>query len=266
MSDAVTVATLAASTVVLRPYVVVFLSTYLVLAARDLGSRRALSFLFWGSAVAFTAEFASTRIGIPFGPYQYTGLTAGRELYLSNVPLFDPLSFPFLAYGSWCLARWASGRCRGIGVAGLAALLMVLLDVVIDPLAVRGDRWFLGRVFFYPDGGVYFGVPLSNFFGWGVVGVAIIGGYLWGAPGPEPARGSPRAGVGLYYGVFLFNWTLTLWIGEPGLAAMGFLLHGLLFLVLWCGLAARVVAWADMPGGWRRQSRSGAPEGVTSGS
>ncbi len=48
--------------------------------------------------------------------------------------------------------------------------MMMLLDVVIDPLAVRGDRWFLGRVFDYPSGGVYFGVPLSNFAGWLLVG------------------------------------------------------------------------------------------------
>lgn len=43
---------------------------------------------------------------------------------------------------------------------------MMLLDVVLDPLAVQGDRWFLGRVFYYPGGGDYFGVPLVNFAGW----------------------------------------------------------------------------------------------------
>ena len=29
-----------------------------------------------------------------------------------------------------------------------------------------GDRWFLGRMYYYPEGGIYFGVPLSNFVGW----------------------------------------------------------------------------------------------------
>lgn len=263
MSSAGAAGALLWGTLALRPYVFAFLSAYLVLAARDLGMLRALSFLAWGWAVAFTAEFMSTRVGIPFGPYHYTGLTAGQELYLSNIPLFDPLSFPFLAYASWCLARWASGRMAGVGVAGLAGILMMLLDMVIDPLAVRGDRWFLGPVFFYPDGGVYFGVPLSNFLGWAVVGVAIVGGYLWGAGGPAPARGSPGPGAGLYYAVFLFNWPLTVWIGEVWLAAAGILLHGALFLVLWCGFAERAVRWVDAPDGWRRPSRPGEPEGAT---
>ena len=83
--------------------------------ARDLGWRRTLGWLVWGFAVAFSAEFASTRVGIPFGLYHYTGATAGRELFISNVPFFDPLSFPFLAYASFCLARWALGPGRRMG-------------------------------------------------------------------------------------------------------------------------------------------------------
>jgi putative membrane protein len=266
MGEVGAAAGLIGGTLLLRAYVFVFLSAYLILAVRDLGGRRALSFLVWGTALAFAAEFASTRVGIPFGLYQYTGATVGRELYLSNVPLFDPLSFPFLAYASWCLARWASGRAGGVAVTALTAALMLLLDVVIDPLAVRGERWFLGPLFVYPDGGAYFGVPLSNFFGWGVVGGVIIGGYLWWAGGSEPARGSPVPGVGLFYGVFLFNWTLTLWIGELRLAAVGFLLHGSLFLVLWGGFARRAVAWLDPPPGWRGEPRPRPPEGARTGS
>ena len=41
-------------------------------------------------------------------------------------------------------------------------------------------RWFLGRIFYYPEGGVYFGVPLSNFAGWMIVGMVGVGGYLCG--------------------------------------------------------------------------------------
>ena len=49
----------------LRPYVVAFLLTYLVVAGRDLGGRRAMAWLGWGWLVAFAAEYASTRMGAP---------------------------------------------------------------------------------------------------------------------------------------------------------------------------------------------------------
>jgi putative membrane protein len=215
-------------TLTLRPYVIGFVIGYLVLAVRDLGPRGALGFLGWGWSVAFVAEYTSTRIGIPFGLYHYTGETRGVELYVSNVPFFDSLSFPFLAYASWCLARWAWPAARSSGVVLGAGILMMLLDVVIDPAAVRGDRWFLGRIFFYPDGGVYFGVPLSNFAGWAVVGWLIVGGYrLASAP-----TGLAWPGAVFYYLILAFNLVVTLAIGEKLLLIAGILLHLAIFLVL----------------------------------
>lgn len=220
-------------TLLLRPYVFAFLAAFLAAAWRDLGRAATLGLLLWGWAVAFVAEYASTRIGIPFGLYHYTRDTAGRELFLANVPVFDSLSFPFLAYAAWCLARRAlSGRGGRATVVLLSGLLMMLLDVVIDPLAVRGDRWFLGRIFYYPEGGAYFGVPLSNFVGWAVTGWVIVGGFLVLAGRHARRESSPQAGVGLYYGVLGFNLAVTAWIGERTLLAAGVLLHVALALVL----------------------------------
>ena len=222
---------LLAGTIVLRPYVFAFLLAFLAIAWRDVGPRRAPAWLVLGFAVAFGAELSSTRVGFPFGLYHYTGATADRELFLSNVPFFDPLSFPFLAYASWCLAGRALRRSRGLSVVALSALLMALLDVVIDPLAVRGERWFLGHLFDYPEAGVYFGVPLSNFAGWFLVGFVIVGGFLAltpTEPGPRPAPG-----VALYYGVLAFNLALTLWIGEWMLFATGLTLHAAAGVMLW---------------------------------
>ena len=229
-------------TVVLRPYVFAFLAIYLFLARRDLGRRGALVFLGWGWAVAVVAEYASTRVGIPFGMYHYRGHTAGQELYLSNVPFFDSLSFPFLAYAAWCLARWVltGGHAAGTATVAPAGLLMMLLDVVIDPAAVRGDRWFLGSMFYYPDGGLYFGVPLSNFAGWVLVGWAIVGGYLLIGERGGTRRGSPAAGVGFYYLILFFNLAITFWIGEWRLLAAGMLVHLGVFLVLWVAVSRRI--------------------------
>jgi uncharacterized membrane protein len=158
--DAVwSVANLLAGTIVLRPYVVGFLAFFLVAGTRDLGCARTLGFLLWGFLVALVAELSSTRVGVPFGLYHYTGATVGAELFVSNVPFFSPLSFPFLAYASCCLARrvlgpaWAGSRAGRLRMVALSGALMALLDVVIDPLAVRGGHWFLGHLFSYPEGG-----------------------------------------------------------------------------------------------------------------
>ena len=193
-------------TLVLRPYVFAFLVAFLVAGARDLGLRRTLLFGGWVGPVAWLSEFSSTRTGIPFGLYHYTGTTRGQELFIADVPFMDCLSFTFLAYAAFCLARatlrpWPAPPAL---VALVSGVLMMLLDVVIDPVAVRGDRWFLGHLFSYPNGGVYFGVPLTNFAGWLIVGMVGVGGYVgWSEwrrraarrawPGAG-ARGSDRPG------------------------------------------------------------------------
>jgi len=170
---------LLVATIVLRPYVFAFLLVFLLAGRADLGWRRTLLFGAWAWPLAWLAEFASTRVGVPFGLYHYTGATVGQELYIANVPFMDSLSFTFLAYAALCLARVTLAG-RAVSRATLAivsGLLMMLLDVVIDPLAVRGDRWFLGRIFYYPEGGAYFGVPLTNFLGWWIVGAVSVGAW-----------------------------------------------------------------------------------------
>ena len=252
MTTLVLIATQLVGTATLRPYVIGFLIFFLIAATRDLGGRRAMWYLVWGLSVAMVAELFSTRIGIPFGLYHYTGETRGAELFVSNVPIFSPLSFPFLAYASFCLARmalprtWAASRGGRVRMVLLAATLMTLLDVVIDPLAVLGDRWFLGRLFYYPAGGVYFGVPLSNFVGWLLVGWITIGTLV--ALG-ESGAGSPLLGVALYYLVLLFNLAVTFWLGEWSLAGAGIVVHLMTFLLLYT--LSRVVA-----GRWSAESVS----------
>jgi putative membrane protein len=219
-------------TLVLRPYVFLFLGGFLATGVRDLGLPRTLLFLGWVWPVAWVAEASSTRTGIPFGLYHYTGATRGQELYLADVPLMDSLSFTFLAYAALCLARAVlrpPGE-RPWAVAAMAGALMTLLDVVIDPIAVRGDRWFLGRIFFYPEGGAYFGVPLSNFAGWWLVGLCAVGGYLRLAG--DAAGRWPAGGVALYYAVLGFNLAVTAWIGEWILLASGVVLHAVTAAVL----------------------------------
>jgi uncharacterized membrane protein len=145
-----------------------------------------------------------------------------------------------------------------VTLTAVAGLLMMLIDVVIDPLAVRGDRWFLGRIFDYAEPGVYFGVPLSNFAGWWLVGLVGVGGYLAvaGPAGAPIARLWP--GVALYYAVLGFNLTMTAWIGEWVLFATGAILHVALAIPL---LRTVRVPAASVPSMQRRipQRAVGAP-------
>ena len=235
---------LLVGTVTLRPYVFAFLIGFVVAAVPDLGWRRTLGFAACVWPLTIAAELSSTRTGFPFGLYHYTELTRGRELFIADVPFFDSLSFVFLAYASFCLARLAFS-VRSVprwAMALTAGVLMMALDVVIDPLAVMGDRWFLGRVFFYDTPGPYFGVPISNFVGWVIVGAAGVGLYL--ALGKNDSGRRVWPGVALYYAVLGFNLTMTVQIGELLLAVIGATIHLVVAVSVWSihrkpGLAVR---------------------------
>src|SRR5262245_59594764 len=190
---------LLVGTVVLRPYVFAFLGAFIAAGVVDLGWRRTLGFTACVWPVALAAELSSTRTGVPFGFYRYTGLTHGQELFIADVPFVDSLSFVFLAYAAYCFARAGLAQCDVLWWAMdvAAGVLMMVLDVVIDPLAVRGDRWFLGLLFAYDQPGIYFGVPLSNFSGWVVVGTVGVGLFL--ALGKDYSERRIWPGVALYY-------------------------------------------------------------------
>lgn len=244
-------------TLLLRPYVFAFLLVHLLGASALLGWRRtgAFTLITWG--VALAAEHSSIRTGVPFGWYYYIPATADRELWIAGVPFFDSLSFSFLLVGSYGLAWFllAGGRpsdrpsfppeVRDPGTVPrpprgrhlvLTTLLFVLIDVVIDPVTLRGDRWFLGQIYGYPEPGAYFGVPLANFLGWGVVGGTATALYhAWERrwPGGVAARfaGRPALCPGLYFVVLGFNLAVTCILGEWRLLLSGILV--MLPFLLW---------------------------------
>ncbi len=236
-------------TIFLRPYVFFFLAVSLYSASRLLGWKRTGVFFGITWVTAFVCEFSSTRTGFPFGDYFYNASTVGQELYLFNIPFMDSLSFTFLLYASYCLAllfmlpltydpppsRWTFAWQGEISwpVIILTSLFFMFIDIVIDPVALRGDRWFLGLIYGYPDPGVYFGVPLANFVGWFVVGFLAMAGYRlvdqrWTSLTPRLSpltAGNLLVGCGLYYGVLIFNLAVTFWIGEKLLGLTGIFMY-----------------------------------------
>ncbi|MGQ0666361.1 MAG: carotenoid biosynthesis protein [Nitrospiraceae bacterium] len=246
------VLTLFLKTIVFRPYVFVFLAAFLFAAIRLIGWARTWRFWLISWATAFACEYSSTRTGIPFGWYFYNGSTVGEELYFSNVPFVDSISFSFLLYAAYCVALGLllpieqSPRPAPLGatwlrfdpdartswpVFWLTAFLFAFIDMVIDPVALRGDRWFLGKIYYYPDPGMHFGVPMANYVGWAVVGLISLAIYfplerrLPTLHLPPSIRPRLLLGIGLYYGVLAFNLGMTFWIGESFMGMTGLLMH-----------------------------------------
>jgi len=213
-----------------RWYVFVFLLAFLAVGSFHWGLGKTLKFLLMGYLVAWASEASSIRWGFPYGFYAYHYEAMKNEIFLAGVPIWDSLSYTFLTFSGWMMAlffrsRWNRYAPLSVlqsswGTIFLGAFLTMLLDVVIDPVAHRGDQWFLGKIYSYPAGGVYFDVTLSNFAGWFLVALTILTLFRLTTQLKDIPKhlNSVYLGVGLYLGVYFFNLGITYWIKAYPLA------------------------------------------------
>ncbi len=116
--------------------------------------------------VSFSLENLSIATGFPFGFYHYS-----PTLGFLTVPLIIIFAYFSIGYLSWVLSHVLTGqyakKLEGkqiFIVPFIAAFIMVMWDLTVDPISsTLQGLW----VWTYP--GAYFGVPLSNFFGWFLV-------------------------------------------------------------------------------------------------
>ncbi len=261
---------LVAHTIELRPYVFVFFLVYMLGCTLHLGLKRALLFGLAGYGIAWLSEYSSIHNGIPYGYYFYIEQTRGREIWVLGVPLIDSMSYVFLAYASYSVALFIIApvtrlkkalyvlETRSIRSSLLArilgAALFVYLDIIIDPVALCGNRWFLGQLYGYPGGGAYFGVPISNFAGWFLVGFLMIAALQkidsrLSLNSAEDYTGYKYpwrylVGPALYAGVLVFNLAVTFAIGEYTMGWAGVFIV-LLPSLLICGIIKMKLASGD---------------------
>ncbi len=94
--------------------------------------------------------------GLPYGEFFYGDALGGK--FLGIVPYLLPVSYVPLVIGA-VAASWRPDGPRIVFVLR-SALLLTLMDGVLDPGAVALGFWV------WPEGGIYYGVPLSNYVGW----------------------------------------------------------------------------------------------------
>ncbi|ANS74436.1 hypothetical protein AWM70_07450 [Paenibacillus yonginensis] len=109
-------------------------------------------------------ETLSIRTGFPFGNYHYTASIPR----VFDVPFVIMIAYFGMGYMAWTIGHILNGqygrKLRGIQVflvPLMSAFIMVMWDVVMDPLtSTISQQWI------WEDGGNYYGVPISNYFGW----------------------------------------------------------------------------------------------------
>jgi uncharacterized membrane protein len=117
-------------------------------------------------------ENLGVRTGFPFGHYFFTDVMGPKILV---VPILLGLAYVGMAYLSWTLALLILKQTerplfgsRAVTLPLVASASMVSWDLSMDSV------WStIVRAWIWRQGGIYFGVPLTNFLGWFVTGYVL---------------------------------------------------------------------------------------------
>ena len=132
----------------------------LVAGLLPLLDRKAVGALSALTAYSYVIEYIGTETGFPYGDFAYE-VPLGPMLF-DVIPVGLPVFFLPLVLNSYLLCLLLlGGRASSVFVRLPAVIATVLaVDLVLDPAAVALGFWSYG------GGGIYYGVPLSNYAGW----------------------------------------------------------------------------------------------------
>ncbi len=107
-----------------------------------------------GSLVGLIMEYVGINYGLPFGRYEYLKFEGAKVF---GVPI--PIIF---AWGVYLYISYIAASYLYTGVARdlLTSLLMVILDMAVDPVMTDLEVWK------WETTGPWFGIPTENFIGW----------------------------------------------------------------------------------------------------
>jgi bisanhydrobacterioruberin hydratase len=183
-----------------------------------LGARGAALSLLALAAFGYAIETVGVITGFPYGPFYYGEALGGRILGL--VPFLLPLSYAPLVIGA-VAAAWSPGpRHRALWILR-SALILTLMDGVLDPGAASLGFWV------WPEGGAYYGVPLSNYAGWlfsgSLAATLLLATGRWRDAPPPGLLDSAVVALAFWIGVSAFSGLL--FPALLGAALFAYLLH-----------------------------------------
>ena len=173
--------------------VLVVLATATVLAslARQLPGQNVMLAAVIIALIGGAAQTLGALTAIPFGPFAYTE-HIGQQLFYP-LPWAIPLVWITVIPASRGVARlalrpWRKTSNYGFRLIGLTTALVVLLDLGLEPFAVRVKHYWLWNPTKLKFD--WYGAPWANFFGWGVTTVLILAfatpSLINKKPGPQP--------------------------------------------------------------------------------
>ena len=114
----------------------------------------ALTIFCWG----YMMEVVGVQTGFPFGTYSY-GSVFGWKLL--DTPLLIGVNWFLLSYGTGNLINFLIPNSSKVLRVVIGALMLVLLDLMIEPIAIRYEfwSWEVGHP------------PIENYIGWFFVGL-----------------------------------------------------------------------------------------------
>ncbi len=125
----------------------IFIFIYFYHSLKYKGKIYTVKFFLISYFISFIIEIIGVNTGIPFGNYYYTDILGEKFLGV-------PLAIPFL----WSSLLYFTSIAGNFNIYKSSAL-MLFLDLSFDPR-------FSMHLWHWVNKGIYFGVPLTNFFGW----------------------------------------------------------------------------------------------------
>ena len=133
-----------------------------VVAVKIFGWKKMILMNVVSAFFAFLFENTSISLGFPFGYFNHFA----NQPRIINVPLQVGFGYYFYAFSGWLLADLLIGnnkqdKISKIGRPLIGAFIASSMDLITD-----GINGLINGMYEYPEGGGFFGSPLSNSCGW----------------------------------------------------------------------------------------------------